>query len=115
MRQKLGTSERQTCRTLGVARSTQRYQCIPRDDDSLRLALIRLAKQYGRYDYRKIIELLDSLEEKLVSLISKFGVKMSKDKAVTQKDELYGPSHKHKTESCHSQDDVDDILSQFGF
>jgi len=58
VRQKLGASERQTCRTLGVARSTQRYQSIPRDDDSLRLALIRLAKRYGRYGYRKIAELL---------------------------------------------------------
>ena len=27
-------------------------------DDSLRLALVRLAKQYGRYGYRKIAELL---------------------------------------------------------
>ncbi|MEP0943747.1 MAG: IS3 family transposase [Rhizobiaceae bacterium] len=31
---------------------------MPRDDDALRLALIRLAKQYGRYGYRKITELL---------------------------------------------------------
>ena len=28
------------------------------DDDALRLALIRLAKQYGRYGYRKITQLL---------------------------------------------------------
>jgi len=45
---------------LGAARSTQRYKTAsPKDDDdSLRLALIRLAKQYGRYGYRKIAELL---------------------------------------------------------
>ena len=44
---------------LGVARSTQRYKAAaPEDDDSLRLALIRLAKQYGRYGYRKITKLL---------------------------------------------------------
>jgi len=41
-----------------MARSTQRYEASPEDDDSLRLALVRLAKQYGRYGYRKIAELL---------------------------------------------------------
>jgi len=45
--------------TVGVARSTQRYSTAePKDDGSLRLALIRLVKQYGRYGYRKIAELL---------------------------------------------------------
>ena len=58
MRQKLGSSERRACRTIGVARSTQRYEASPEDDDSLRPALGRLAKQYGRYGYRKIAELL---------------------------------------------------------
>jgi len=58
VRQKLGSSERRACRTIGVARSTQRYEASPGDDDSLRLALVRLAKQYGRYGYRKIAELL---------------------------------------------------------
>ncbi len=53
-----GLSERRTCKTIGVARSTQRYKVLPGDDDSLRLALIRLAKQYGRYGYRKIAVLL---------------------------------------------------------
>ena len=42
-----------------MARSSQQYKPKPRqDDESLRLALIRLAKQYGRYGYRKIAELL---------------------------------------------------------
>jgi len=58
VRRKLGSSERRACRTIGVARSTQRYEAFPGDDDSLRLALVRLAKQYGRYGYRKIAELL---------------------------------------------------------
>jgi len=58
VRQKLGSSERRACRTIGVARSTQRYEASPEDDDSLRPALVRLAKQYGRYGYRKIAELL---------------------------------------------------------
>jgi len=43
---------------LGVARSSLRYQPRAQDDEALRLAIIRLAKQYGRYGYRKIAELL---------------------------------------------------------
>ena len=35
-----------------------RYEAAPNGDDSLRLALIKLAKHYGRYGYRKIAELL---------------------------------------------------------
>ncbi|MEM8575973.1 MAG: hypothetical protein AAGF48_15280 [Pseudomonadota bacterium] len=50
-RQKLGISERRTCRVVGVARSTLQYRPNPKDDDALRLALIRLAKKYGRYGY----------------------------------------------------------------
>jgi len=41
-----------------MARSTQQYRVAAKDDDSLRLALIRLAKAYGRYGYRKIAKLL---------------------------------------------------------
>jgi len=41
-----------------VARSTLRYRSQRQNDDDLRLALIRLAKQYGRYGYRKVGELL---------------------------------------------------------
>jgi len=41
-----------------MARSTQNYKAVFKNDDSLRLALIRLAKSYGRYGYRKIAELL---------------------------------------------------------
>lgn len=45
---------------LGQARSTQRYLSRKHgeDEDSLRLAMVRLAKQYGRYGYRKITALL---------------------------------------------------------
>ena len=43
---------------IGVARSSLQYRPVPRDDDALRLAIVRLAKQYGRYGYRKITELL---------------------------------------------------------
>ena len=52
-RQKRGTSERRTCRVIGLARRSLQHRPAPRDDDAL-----RLAKQYGRYGYRKITELL---------------------------------------------------------
>jgi len=50
-RQKLATSERRTCRVIGLARSSLQYQPAQkdRDDEDLRLGLIRLAKQYGCY------------------------------------------------------------------
>ena len=41
-----------------LARSTLQYRAAPRDDEALRLAMIRLAKQCGRYGYRKVAELL---------------------------------------------------------
>ena len=43
---------------IGVARSSLRYQAKPQNDDALRLAMIRLAKQDGRYGYRKVTALL---------------------------------------------------------
>lgn len=43
---------------MGIARSTLRYQPKPSGDDELRLSIVRLAKQYGRYGYRKIAALL---------------------------------------------------------
>ena len=58
VRQRLGTSERRTCRKMGVECSTQQCKSKLQNDDDLRLALIQLAKQYSRYGYRKIGELL---------------------------------------------------------
>ena len=46
------------CRVIGLERSSLQYQPGPRDDDALRLTLIRLAKQYGRYSHLNIAELL---------------------------------------------------------
>ncbi len=43
---------------VGLARNTLQYKPASKDDVELRLALIRLAKQYGRYGYRKVGELL---------------------------------------------------------
>jgi len=47
--QKLNTSERRTCAVLELSRSSLWYQAKPLNDDALRLAMIRLAKQYGQY------------------------------------------------------------------
>ena len=52
-------SERRACAALGQHRSTQRK--VPRgrpDEERLTADLIALARQYGRYGYRKIAELL---------------------------------------------------------
>jgi transposase InsO family protein/transposase-like protein len=59
VQEKLSISERRACAALGQHRSTQRK--IPRGrDDEARLTndLVELARQYGRYGYRKIAELL---------------------------------------------------------
>jgi transposase InsO family protein len=55
----LSVSERRACAALGQHRSTQRK--IPNgraDEERLTADLIELARQYGRYGYRKIAELL---------------------------------------------------------
>jgi putative transposase len=52
-------SERRVCRVLGQHRSTQRRIPTGRDDEErLTADIIELARQYGRYGYRKIAELL---------------------------------------------------------
>jgi putative transposase len=52
-------SERRVCRALGQHRSTQRQVLRGRDDEEqLTADLIELARQYGRYGYRKIAALL---------------------------------------------------------
>jgi putative transposase len=57
----LKLSERRICRVLGQHRSTQRRIPQGRDDEArLTGDIIALARQYGRYGYRKIAELLRS-------------------------------------------------------
>ena len=59
MRQTLSVSERRACRTLGQHRSTQRK--VPRgrdDEDRLTADIIELARQYGRYGYRRVTAML---------------------------------------------------------
>src|ERR671913_156267 len=61
VRDKLQVSERHVCRALGQHRSTQRKRPRGRDDEEqLTADIIELARQYGRYGYRKVAELLRS-------------------------------------------------------
>ncbi|MCB7128670.1 MAG: IS3 family transposase, partial [Candidatus Brocadiales bacterium] len=56
---KLGVSERRVCRVIGQPRSTQRHVSLVRDDEeALRAEIVRLAREYGRYGYRRITALL---------------------------------------------------------
>ena len=55
----LGISERRACRALGQHRSTQRkIPTTPDDEAALTADIIALARQYGRYGYRRITALL---------------------------------------------------------
>ena len=57
----LGISERRACRALGQYRSTQRKNpTTPDDEAALTADIIELARQYGRYGYRRITALLRS-------------------------------------------------------
>jgi len=59
VRDKLGVSERRACRVLRQYRSTQRHNPQGRrDEDRLVADMIELARQYGRYGYRRIAALL---------------------------------------------------------
>jgi len=52
-------SQRIACRVVGQPRATQRYQAIPRADESaLTHAVVELANLYGRYGYRTVTGLL---------------------------------------------------------
>lgn len=54
-----GISERRACRALGQHRSTQRKIPTTSDDEeALTADIIELARQYGRYGYRRITALL---------------------------------------------------------
>jgi hypothetical protein len=57
--QKHGLGERWACRLVNQPRGTQRYQPTQRaEEDALTQAIIALAKQYGRYGYRRITALI---------------------------------------------------------
>jgi putative transposase len=57
--ERLGISERRACKTLGQHRSVQRRaRKVRLDEVALTVAIVELAKQYGRYGYRRIAALL---------------------------------------------------------
>jgi putative transposase len=56
----LGVSERFACRVIGQHRATQRIEPRTGDDEAALTAdIIELARQYGRYGYRRITVLLN--------------------------------------------------------
>ena len=55
----LSVSERRACRVLGQSRSTQRHHPVPSPgEQQLRSRIIELAREYGRYGYRRITAML---------------------------------------------------------
>ena len=59
VRDKLGVSERRACRVLSQPRTTHRY--VPRQTDqeqALTDRIVDLAREYGRYGYRRVTALL---------------------------------------------------------
>ena len=59
VRSQLAVSERRACQVVGQPRTTQRHQLKIRSDEKrLTAAIIRLAKRYGRYGYRRVTALL---------------------------------------------------------
>ncbi len=53
-------SERRICKVIGFPRSTKRYKLLVKDDEPrLTAKIIELAKEYGRYGYRRITALLE--------------------------------------------------------
>ena len=59
VRSQLPISERRACSVVGQPRATQRRKPKIRDDEAaLTEAIVRLAKTYGRYGYRRVRQLL---------------------------------------------------------
>ncbi len=59
MQQKLGVTERRACAALGQSRGLQRRKPTrPDDEEALTADIIKLARQYGRYGYKRITALL---------------------------------------------------------
>ena len=61
VRESLGVSERRSCRVIGQHRSTQRKRPQEKvDDELLTRDIIKLAREYGRYGYRRMAVLLQN-------------------------------------------------------
>jgi hypothetical protein len=55
VQEKLAVSERRACRVLSQPRATQRHRArVRKDEPRLVARIIELARQYGRYGYRRI-------------------------------------------------------------
>jgi putative transposase len=56
---KLGVTERRACRVLSQPRSTQRQPpVVSTEEEALTADVVRVARQYGRYGYRRVTVLL---------------------------------------------------------
>lgn len=56
----MGVSERRACRVIGQIRSTQRYAARPNPlKASVRDRVVAIAREYGRYGYRQVTNLLN--------------------------------------------------------
>ena len=63
VRESLGVSECRSCRVIGQHRSTQRKRLKEKVDEELLTGdIIKLAREYGRYGYRRIAVLLKTLD-----------------------------------------------------
>ncbi len=58
VRCELGVSERRACQVLKQPRTTQRYVPKLADERTLTERVIALAREYGRYGYRRVTALL---------------------------------------------------------
>ena len=59
MQATLAVSERRACRVVGQCRATQQYVPVRSDEEeALRARIVALAREYGRYGYRRITALL---------------------------------------------------------
>jgi len=59
VQQKLGITERRACVALGQSRGLQRRKPVrPDDEEALTADIIKLARRYGRYGYKRITALL---------------------------------------------------------
>ncbi len=59
VRRELGVSERRACRVVKQPRTTQRYVPNPAaDEQALTGRIIELAREYGRYGYRRVTAML---------------------------------------------------------
>jgi transposase InsO family protein len=88
LRRELPVSERRICRVLGQHRSTHRK--VPRgadDEQQLTEDIIALAKQYGRYGYRRVTALLRH---------AGWTVNLKRDERIWRKEGLKAPQRQPK-------------------